>query len=113
MKWLILIPFITFGQRIDPAAKHFYASVGICEVTYHLLPKQKQHVRFLTACGVSLSFGVAKEIFDAKRCNREKRTGFDKMDLFTDAWGVLLWVPFRICINDYRKSKNKWTSFQD
>lgn len=108
MKQTILILLLAFGmkgQKIDPVAKHFYASVGICEVTYHLLPKQKQHKRFLSACGVSLSFGVAKELFDAHRCNREKRTGFDKLDLATDAWGILCWVPFRICINDYRKNR--------
>lgn len=108
---LILLSFTLSGQKIPSDAKHFYTTVGICEATYHtqrlLLPKQKEHNRFLISAGTALTLGISKEIFDAKRCNREKRTGFDKMDLATDCWGLLCWVPFRICLNDYKRSKRE------
>ena len=108
--FLILLSF-TLSAQIPSDAKHFYCTVGICEATYHtqrlLLPKQKEHNRFLISLGTGLTLGISKEIFDAKRCNREKRTGFDKLDLATDCWGLLLWVPFRICLNDFNKNKRE------
>lgn len=61
----------------------------------------------MISLGTGLTIGVSKEIFDSKRCNREKRTGFDKMDLSIDCWGLLCWVPFRICLNDYKKKRHE------
>lgn len=101
------------AQRIDQAklndAKHFYASFAICDLSYHaqknLFPNQKEHNRFLISAGIAVTAGTGKELFDKYRPNVNKRTGFDKMDLFTDLWGVLCWVPFRICINDFKNNK--------
>jgi uncharacterized protein (DUF362 family) len=120
-KILLLIPFLSFGQdKIPSDVKHFYASFAICEITYKIqdlaLPKQKPHNRFLITIGVASSAGVVKELYDQYRPNKSKRTGFDKMDLSTDLWAVLVWVPVRICINDFIKSKrieNKPIDFQD
>jgi len=110
---LLLCSLFCKSQNLDQQklndAKHFYASVGLCESTYHLqglmFRDQKPHNRFFVSILTSLSFGVSKELFDKYRCNRSKKTGFDKMDLFTDAWGVTCWIPFRICLNDYNKNK--------
>lgn len=113
MKYILLIFVFNFSfaqKEIPSDAKHFYASVGLCELSYHsqkyLLPKQKEHNRFLISVFTSLSFGISKELFDKYRCNRSKRTGFDRMDLFTDSWGITCWIPFRICLNDFKKNKN-------
>ena len=107
MKPLALI-ILTLGlsaqEKIPSDVKHFYSSVALCEVTYHtqrlLLPKQKEHNRFLITIGTVLTLGVTKEVWDMRKKNP---TGFSKDDLFMDSWGILCWVPFRICLNDWKK----------
>lgn len=91
-------------------AKHFYAAFAVQDFSYHglevLAPKQKVGWRLLTTSLIGFGAGFGKEQFDKTRCNRNKRTGFSKDDLFVDIWSIPVYVEFRICINDFKK-RNK------
>lgn len=107
MKFLfyILIPILSFGQDKVSDACHVYGSALVCDISYHIQTDKKPVKRYLVSLGTGLTVGFTKEVFDSHRPNIDKRTGFSKSDLFLDAWGCLLWVPFRICLNDYKKNK--------
>jgi len=108
---LILITFSLTAQikvnekvTIPSDALHFYGTVAICELSYGIqnliLKDQKPHNKFLICIGTAATIGVGKEIFDKHKANP---TGFDKNDLATDAWAILCWIPFRICLNDFKQ----------
>jgi hypothetical protein len=115
--FLVLIPFFTISQKIPSDVKHFYGSFVVCESVYKIqelvIKDQRPVNRFLLTIAAGITAGVSKELHDQYRCNKAKRTGFDKMDLATDGWAILCWVPFRICVNDWNKRKIKPIDFQD
>ena len=98
-KLIFIIPFFTFGQ-IDDKTLHFYGTVTVCDIAYHIPKKNK----FAWAICTGVAVGVGKEIYDMYK---PKPTGFNKQDLFIDGWAILCYIPFRICLNDFNKRKRK------
>jgi len=109
--FLLLIPFLFTAQikvnekvTVSSNALHFYGTVAVCELIYGIqnliLKDQKPRNKFLICIGTAATIGVGKEIFDKHKANP---TGFDNNDLATDAWAMLCWIPFRICLNDFKQ----------
>jgi len=126
--FLLLIPFLFTAQikvnekvTIPSDALHFYGTVAVLELTYGIqnliLKDQKPHNKFLICIGTAGLIGLGKEVFDKHKANP---TGFDKDDLGMDAWAIFCWIPFRICLNDFkqvgfipRKKKDKYSLSRD
>ena len=114
MKYLLLIPFLTFAQSKPPepfitkynAEVHFYGSCLVNDAAYSiqgLIWKDRTPTKkLLISNAMTLATITAKELYDTRKRNP---TGFSKWDFFIGSWAMLVYTIVRICINDFRKSK--------
>ena len=112
MKYLLLIPFFTFGQLKDFTTKynsevHFYTAFSINEVSYQVqsfaCPKWTPTKKVLIANGITLTAIFGKEIYDKHKKNP---TGFSWNDALIGCWSIPVYDIFRICINDVKKQRD-------
>lgn len=116
LRLLLILPFLTFAQSKPPepfitkynAEVHFYGSCLINDVAYSLQgmiwPNRKPAKKMLISNAVTLSLITLKETYDIYK---PKPTGFGWVDWLTGLWAMAIYTIVRICINDFRKSKEK------
>ncbi len=93
-----------FINKNDKAI-HFYTSCALNETFYNLhtelFKTKKVYKKFIFSNLLTFGFGLSKEIYDKNRCNKNKRTGFNKYDLYIDIWSL----PCRIS-RDYLQAQH-------
>lgn len=117
MKYLLLIlPFLTFAQSKPPepfitkynSEVHFYGSCLINDAAYSIQgmiwPNRKPAKKMLISNAVTLSLITLKETYDI---HKPKPTGWGWGDWLVGLWAMAIYTIVRICINDFRKSKEK------
>jgi hypothetical protein len=111
---LLLIPFITFGQKIPDDVKHFYAGAGITFVSASIINHytDKPTVSVCSGVAIGILSGLAKEFIYDKAMNRGV---FSKDDYRMTGWGSLCGGIVIRCVIDYRsnglkprRNKNKY-----
>lgn len=94
-------------SQVDDSWKHFYGSVGLCQVSYEIqkltIPKQKEGWRIANSFFISTGIGILKEVNDKYRCNRNKRTGMSLSDGLVNFLGNGTWVECKIVFNDLKR----------
>lgn len=100
IKYLLLIPFFSFGQ-LDKAL-HYYAGAGISIMTGEIALEIKDNNAIALSSGVVMGTcaGLAKEHWDKSR-GRE----FSNMDALTTTWGALNGAIMLRVIIDIREKK--------
>ena len=95
-------PFITKYN----AEVHFYGSCLVNDAAYSLQgliwPNRTPAKKLLISNATTLVMITGKEVYDI---HKRKPTGFSKGDFFIGLWAMAIYTIVRICINDFRKSK--------
>ena len=114
LRILIILPFLTFAQSKPPepfitkynAEVHFYGSCLVNDAAYSLQgliwPNRTPAKKLLISNATTLVMITGKEVYDI---HKRKPTGFSKDDFFIGLWAIPIYTIVRICINDFRKSK--------
>ena len=115
MKYLLLIlPFLTFAQSKPPepfitkynAEVHFYGSCLVNDAAYSLQgliwPNRTPAKKLLISNAMTLAVITAKESYDIVK---PRPTGWGWGDWLVGLWSMAIYTIVRICINDFRKSK--------
>lgn len=113
-KLIFILPFLTFAQSKPPepfitkynAEVHFYGSCLVNDAAYSLQgliwPNRTPAKKLLISNATTLVMITGKEVYDI---HKRKPTGFSKDDFFIGLWAMAIYTIVRICINDFRKSK--------
>lgn len=119
MKITIIILLLTLGMRGQHKAPepfitkynsevHFYGSCLINDVAYSvqgmIWPNRKPTKKLLISNAVTLSLITLKETYDI---HKPKPTGWGWGDWLVGLWAMAIYTIVRICINDFRKPKEK------
>ena len=111
---LLLIPFVTFGQKFDDATKHFYAGAGITFISGSIINHyiDRPTISVWSGMAIGCGAGLAKEYIYDKAM---KKGVFSKDDYLMTFWGsacsgVVLRCVIDIKSNGFtpRKKKDKY-----
>lgn len=113
-KLILILPFLTFAQSKPPepfitkynAEVHFYGSCLVNDAAYSLQgliwPNRTPAKKLLISNAMTLAVITAKESYDIVK---PRPTGWGWSDWLVGLWAMAIYTIVRICINDFRKSK--------
>ena len=113
-KLILILPFLTFAQSKPPepfitkynAEVHFYGSCLVNDAAYSLQgliwPNRTPAKKLLISNAMTLACISSKEFYDTQK---KRPTGWGWSDWLVGLWAMAIYTIVRICINDFRKSK--------
>ena len=111
---LLLIPFVTFGQKFDDATKHFYSGAAITFVSGSIINHyiDRPTISVWSGMAIGCGAGLAKEYIYDKAM---KKGVFSKEDYLMTFWGSACSGVVLRCVIDIRsngltprKKRNKY-----